>query len=351
MAKKLHLPKTLLDHTIWDKEPNAIWPGTTFVLHRNLANAFFPSKMDATQLRSTFLRLCDGLLHANELSHPTVLKAEELSPVDKEYLFEHFLVAHSFENASNGQGFIVDESGQFLALLNVQDHLQMQWSDTGGAWDNAWSKLSALEMELGKSMEFAYAPRFGYLTSDPHVCGTGLLVRAYLHVPALIHSKQLHAQEEAIRAAGIDNREEAFIGDVLVLSNRYTLGISEENVMSTLHGAAIKWAGREKTLREELRAHESPAIKDEVGRAYGLLMHSYQLQTKEVLDALSLLKLGLDLNWISGIEARQLDALFFRCQRAHLLFALGEEHAEDLSHQRAHCVHDSLKDVVCTIES
>ena len=36
-------------------------------------------------------------------------------------------------------------------------------------------------------------------------------------------------------------------------------------------------------------------IADQVGRAYGVMMHSYSISSKEVLNLLSMLRLGVDL--------------------------------------------------------
>ncbi len=357
MAKNPHLPPTLLDHTLWEKQSNPIWLGTSFSLHRNLARSFFPGKLAQAELQRTLLSLCDGLLTLPQLNHASLLKAEELTPMDKEYLYEHFLSSRSFENTSNGQGFIVDDSGQFLALLNIQDHLQIQWSDSEGTWESAWERLSKIEAELSKRAEFAYSPRFGYLTSDPHLCGTGLIVKAYLHIPALIHSKKLQEllqqeKEESVEATGLGEHEDLWIGDILILRNRFTLGVSEENILSTIHGAAMKWMGAEKSIRKELASQENSAIKDEVCRAYGLLTHSYELKTQEVLEALSLLNLGCDLNWVTGISPMQLDTLFFRCQRAHLLNTLEKQEAtaSEIPHLRAQFLHEQMRPVSCKLE-
>lgn len=357
MKEKIPLPPALLNRTPWESQ-SPIWPATSFVLHRNLAKTFFPAKMQQNLFQQTLLAISDKLLKSSDLSHPILLKAETLSPNDKEYIYEHFLTAQSYENTLVGQGFIIDDTGQFLAQINIQDHLQIQCIDCHGTWETAWNKLNKIETELGNSLEFAYSPRFGYLTSDPNLCGTGLIIQAYLHLPALIHTKQLEEtlqkqKEEGLQFEGIGGRQDEFIGDILVLRNRYTLGLSEETILHTVHLAAMKWMAIEKELRAHLKADNSMVMKDEVCRAFGLLTHSYQLQTKEALDALSLIKLGLDLDWISGATPSKMDALFFNCQRAHLSHCLGETLSDpnETARKRAEFLHKQMQGIVCKIEN
>jgi len=182
---------------------------------------------------------------------------------------------------------------------------------------------------MSRSVEFAFSPRFGYLSSDQFLCGTGLTVLIYLHLPALIHTGQLQEtlvkqKDEAVIATGMQGTLDEIVGDIIVLRNHFTLGLSEENILQSLHSMTMKLMALEKTLRSHLQQGKNVELKDHVSRAYGLLLHSYQLQTKEALDALSMIKLGLDLGWIEGITDQKLNEIFFHCRRAHLLHSLPE---------------------------
>src|SRR3984885_10139069 len=183
---KNKLPQALLDHTPWEKEINPIWLATSFLLHRNLAKFNFPSKMNEQQFEQIRTSLQEQLLKSPLLQNPTALNASEISTVDKEFIYEHFLCFENFQNALTGQGFVVDESGHFLAELNIQNHLQLQLIDCEGSWEKSWNALSRIETEIGNSIDFAFSQKFGYLTAEPTLCGTGLTVQAYLHVPAII---------------------------------------------------------------------------------------------------------------------------------------------------------------------
>ena len=68
------------------------------------------------------------------------------------------------------------------------------------------------------------------------------------------------------------------------------------------------------------------------------------------MSALSLLKLGIDLNWIRGITHPQINDLLFKCRRAYLLVA-EDNHLtqEEVSHKRSELLHRYLKNVILKI--
>jgi protein arginine kinase len=358
MTEKIKLPQSLLEHTPWEKESNPIWLTTSFLLHRNISKFNFPPKMDERQFEQTLTLLKDQLLKSPLLDGPILLKAEEVSAIDKEYLFEHFLCAESFQNTLGGQGFIVDNSSTFIAKLNIQDHLQLQLIDRMGGWEKVWNQLSEIDTAIGSSLEFSFSPKFGFLTSEAFLCGTGLTVKAFLHLPALIHTDQLQEtltkqKEEGIIATGMDGTIDDLVGDLVVISNAYTLGVNEETILHSIHSMSMKLMALEKTLRAHLQTDRNAEIKDQVSRSFGLLLHSYQLQTKEALNALSLVKLGLHLDWIGGITDAKLNTLFFQSRRAHLLHLLNEQQmtdAQEIARKRAEFLHKNMQGVVLKIE-
>ena len=357
--EKIKLPKILIEHTPWETDINSIWLATSFLLHRNLARYNFPPKMNERQLQQTLSNLKDQVLQSTLLKNPTFLNSDEISTLDKEFLFEHFLSLESFQNSITGQGFITNESGRFLGEINIQNHLQIQLTDCQGKWENTWNTLSQIETAIGASTEFAFSSKFGYLTAEPTLCGTGLTVQAYLHLPAIIHMGKLEEtllrqKEEGILMTGIGGNNNEIIGDLMIISNSYTLGINEENIIQSIHSMAMKLMATEKMLRSHLKSENNAQIKDQVSRAFGLLLHSYQLQTKEALGALSLMKLGLHLDWIEGIEDVKLNSLFFQCRKAHLLHILNETQLSDpqvIAHKRAEFLHKNMQGILLKIET
>ncbi len=350
MKENNELPTFLLEHTPWENETNPIWPASSMVLRRNLARHIFPGKQTEVQAAQVLGLLKEAFSKITLLNNPEFLKAESTSLINKEFIFEHFLESEAFQNTLPCQGFILDDSGEFLGMLNIGDHLQLQLLDTTGGWEKTWNRLSSLDTALAHAVDFAFSSRFGYLTADPTLCGTALVVQAYLHLPGLIHTKTLpdaliKQKEEEVIAKSLQGDLEHCVGDMVVLTNDYTLGLTEENILHGIHLTAMKLITSEKALREHLREEKNPEIKDKVSRAFGLLLHSYQITTKEALDSISLMKLGLDLGWVKGITDKKLNAAFFKCRRAHLAYLYKEKilETQDASQKRAAFIHKELQ--------
>lgn len=358
MKENPSLPQILLDHTPWKDEVDPIWPASLFIIHRNLSRFLFPPKLIEGKTSPLLDQLKGSLLASTLIDKPLFLKAPDLSAVDKEFLYEHYLCPNSFQNTTIGQGFVIDDLGRFLALLNIEDHLQLYQLDVKGEWDAAFNRLVALESKLGEQLGYAYSSKFGFLTADPHICGTALIVLVYLHLPALIHTGALgevlvKQNQEEVVATSMEGSLEEIVGDMVVLKNAFTVGLAEEQILRALHGSAMKLISLEKAAREKLKGSNDLEIKDAVSRAFGLLRHSYQLQTKEALNALSLLKLGLDLGWVTGIKDSKLNDIFFKCRHAHLshLFQEKSLDSKELSHRRAEFLHKELESVELKTEN
>ncbi len=337
----------------WDHNPNPIWLGSSLTLNRNLEKFKFPHKLPTDKRKQILSLLIHSLLTSEPLKNPKFFPAEEMSPIQKEFLVEHFLSHHSFHQAYAGEGFVWDETGEFLAVLNLNDHLLLQMLDFQEELEKTWDRLVKVELQLSKSLNFAFSPKFGFLTADSTQCGTGMVGYIFLHLPALFCTNRFEEilkkyQEEGFALTGLQGDPHEFVGDIAVFHNLYTLGLTEENILSSLRTLAMKVVGEEKSMREHFKKEseiEVATIKDKVSRAYAILLHSYQIESIEALKALSLVKLGLDLEWVKGSSQTILNRLLFACRRAHLLCHQEEKKitAEQLPHRRAEFIHQSLE--------
>ncbi len=340
------LPSSFITSTPWEGSSNSIWLGSVFILHRNLDSHLFPSQMSETD-RKQVLTTCAASL-IPQLQNGKVLTQEELTPHIKEYLFEHFILNEGFEQFDTGRGMVIDDTGTFLGLINVEDHIHIHLFEKTTNWDEAYQRLGHLDKELGKSMEFAFSHRFGHLTSDPMVCGTGLAVQTFLHIPALIHSGALTdllcelGHDVIVRGLGQDNQ---FIADIALVENRFKLGVTEPDILNSVHKAAETLAQAEGLAKKKLLDGNDESMKDLVARAFGVLKHAHSLQIEETLTSLSLFELGKQLGWIDGGQSLEFKKCFFTSRRAHLheVFQTQEPIAKnDLILKRAQYLHKEL---------
>lgn len=345
----------------WVNNHNPIWLASTISIQRNIEKFKFPGKLSADRKKQIIALVSKELLSedcisATGLQNPLLIKAEDLGILEKEFLVEHFFSNQSFNQADNGEGFILDESGTFITTLNMRDHVHLQLLDCEGELENSWSRLVKIESILGKHLNYAFSPKFGFLTADPTKCGTGLFATVYLQLPGLIHTHKLEQlldeiQDDGLTITGIQGNPHDIIGDILMIQNNYTLGLTEENIISTIRGVTTKVIGEEIQARHQIKREESADLKDKVSRAFGILIHSYQIEAVEALNALGLIKLGQEAGWISGIKNEELNELFFRCRRAHLLNESQQKIShEELPHKRAEKIHKAFENVKLLIQ-
>ena len=341
----------LQKNKIWSQNDNPLWLASTIQLLRNVEKFNFPSKLNAERSKQLLNFTSREVMNLSELIRPTLLKAEEVSSIEKEFLVEHFLSNQSFHQSAEGEAFVLDESGEFMATLNRRNHIQFELIDTKGELENAWNRLLKIETAVGKTVSYSFSPKYGFLTADPTQCGTALIVTVFLQLSGLVHTEQIDDRleklvDESLSVSGIQGSPTEIIGDVLAIQNNYTLGLTEENIVSSIRTTATKIVVEEHAVRNKIRHDQNAEIKDKVSRAYGILIHSYQIEAVEALNAISLLKLGLDLGWVSGVTMNQLNELFFNCRRAHLLCQFQEKiNQEEIPHKRAEFIHQTLKDV------
>lgn len=344
------LPPTLSTRTPWEEIKNPIWPMTSFILRRSVNPYLFPAQLDEAMASQALSLFQEAFTHVKTLDSPKIFSSNELTPTERELIAEHFLEPAKLQKSGPNQAIVLDNPSTFLGLLNFDDHLELRMFTTQEDWEVSWNRLCQLEKELGALLDFSFNPRFGYLTSSLRDCGTGLKIRAHLHLPGLILKGQLDesleaAQLEGNRALSFEADPGEFIGDLLHLENSFSIGIPENEILSSLIKSASHLAISEKKAREELKTEESAHIKDLVGRAFGLLSHSYELHAKETLGALSLLRLGLSLGWVEGLKDSDLSSLYFFARRAHLHHLENQTISqEELPHKRSQFLREKLRE-------
>lgn len=340
-----------LQKDLWGEQPHPIWLCATLSITRNLQRFLFPNKLDDDQRVQIMGLIGNELTQLSLLQSPEIFKMEECSALDKELLFEHFLSSHPYTHLQKGEAFVLDRSEQFLGSINLADHLQLSILSYSEDLEEGWRRLTALEAAIGAKLQFAFSKTFGYLTAEPAQSGTAFHARSFLQIPAILSLGQLDSicekhKTEEVSIHGLTGSSTDFIGNLVVVANTYTLGVTEEAILTEVRNFATHLLIEEKGLRSRLQREQPVHIKDQVYRAFGLLKNAYQLETAETLNALSWIKLGLDIGWITGHANGHVTTAFFNSRRAHLQQTHQASIAqEDLARERASYLRSQLQNL------
>ncbi|WP_213358160.1 protein arginine kinase [Chlamydiifrater phoenicopteri] len=299
---------------------NPIWFASTLSLSRNLASFQFPHNLDKEQ-RCDILKLVSSAVQETpELTKCQTVSAKETSPKYKEFLHEYFLFSPENQEYSEGQAFITSSTENLLAGVNFDDHLFLHLIDFSAEPENGWHKLVSFETALQKKLSFAFSNNFGFLTTNPELCGTAFSYKAYLHLPGILYTKNsepfLDEKSEVLFQSFLQGTT-SFPGNVVTISNRNTLRLTEENILSSIRLWASKLSIAETAARKKLLDEQPDALSDILSRSIGLLKHSVLLELEEALNALSWIQLGFDLGKIKSARNSWIP-LFWAIRRAHL---------------------------------
>jgi protein arginine kinase len=213
----------------------------------------------------------------------------------------------------------------------------------------AFETVSKCDTELSSKLDFAYHEELGYLTACPTNVGTGMRASAMLHLPGLVLSELINQVIQAVSKIGLAVRglygegTEA-MGNLFQISNQTTLGEKEDEIISRLSKVIETIIEKEHDARQVLIQKRSNTLWDQIGRAYGVLTFAHAMTSKEALNLLSIIKLGVDLGAFPEDRRLPIDELFIDTQPAHLQKSSQQKlNAEERDHLRAQIIRERLK--------
>src|SRR5437870_5428139 len=134
------------------------------------------------------------------------------------------------------------------------------------------------------------------------------------------------------------------MGNLFQISNQTTLGEKEDEIISRLNKVIETIIEKEQDARQVLIQKKPNTLWDQIGRAYGLLTYAHAMTSKEALNLLSVVKLGIDLGAFPEDKRLAIDQLFIETQPAHLQKSTQQKlNAEERDHFRAQIIRERLK--------
>jgi protein arginine kinase len=320
-------------------------------LARNLRNAAFPGwakKPERVRVLEMVRPAVEGLPEMKEAFSESM---DNLSALDKQILVERHLISREHAAKSVGSGLVLNREESLCFMINEEDHLRMQALRPGLQLKQAWTAIDQADTALERRLEYAFNPDVGYLTACPTNLGTGIRVSAMLHLPGLVLAEQINPIIQSVNKLGLAVRglygegTEA-LGNVFQVSNQMTLGETEAAIVERLEKVLSQIIEHEENARDTLLEKKPKIVYNHIGRAYGVLANAHSITSKETMNLLSLMRLGLDLGMFPSSDRSLTDELFILTQPAHLQRQFSEKlTAEERDVLRADMLREHLKSV------
>src|SRR4029078_4608471 len=123
-----------------------------------------------------------------------------------------------------------------------------------------------------------------------------------------------------------------------------TLGEKEDDIINRLSKVIETIIEKEHDARQVLIQRKWNTLSDQIGRAYGILTFAHAMSSKEALNLLSVIKLGIDLGVFPEDRRLPIDELFIDTQPAHLQKSSQQKlNAEERDHLRAQIIRERLR--------
>lgn len=275
-------------------------------LARNINELPFPSIADLKQQKEVERTVTKSLGANPEYKFSLV---NGLANEDKLTLVEKHLISPQLINESTHSGVWLNKDESVSIMVNEEDHIRIQVVLPSLHLEEGYKLADDIDNFLEKDIEFAFEENRGYLTSCPTNVGTGLRASVMLHLPALVLTKQINriltaVSQLGLAVRGIYGEGSESLGNILQISNQVTLGQSESEIIDNLKRVTKQIIDHEYGSRKYLVEENKISVKDKVYRAYGILSNAYTITSKEALELLSYLKLGVDLDLITAIDPK-----------------------------------------------
>jgi protein arginine kinase len=320
-------------------------------LARNIRNLAFPGWAKKAERIRTLETVRIAIQSLPEMSSAFAESMDNLATVDKQILVERHLISREHAAKSAGSGLVLNKDESLCVMINEEDHLRMQALRPGLQLKQAWVALDRFDSDLEKRIDYAFSPELGYLTACPTNLGTGIRVSAMLHLPGLVLAEQVNQIIQSVNKLGLAVRglygegTEA-LGNVFQVSNQMTLGETETDIVERLNKVLLQIIEHEENARGVLLEKKPKMVLNHIGRAYGILANAHSISSKETMNLLSLMRLGIDLGQFPSTERSLIDELFIITQPAHLQKRFSEKlSADERDLLRADMLRARLRDV------
>ena len=284
-------------------------------LARNIAGYKFLSRCTAGEKSAILEKLKEALM-ALDLGDRVFYWSVDKSPLlDRHFLVERHLISRHHAFGKGPRGVVIAKREFFTAMINEEDHLRIQLLKGGCQLSRCAEQINRIDDMIEGKVDYAFSPRYGYLTACPTNVGTGIRVSVMLHLPALKITGQIEkflnaTREMGLAVRGLFGEGSEAAGDFYQLSNQVTLGLSEADIVAQFEKAIIpEIVEHEHAARKELLSRQPELLDDKISRAMALLRNAHLISSQEALFLLSHLRMGINMHEQMGASTPAIQRL------------------------------------------
>jgi protein arginine kinase len=318
-------------------------------LARNIRGVAFPGWAKRADRQRALDQILPAVQLLVEMKDAMVETMDTFGPIEKQVLVERHLISREHAARGLGSGVAINSAQTLSVMINEEDHMRMQSLRGGLQLKEAWKLMDKVDTELESKLDYAFSPKLGYLTACPTNVGTGLRGSAMLHLPGLVIAEQMGQIVQAVtklnlNVRGLYGEGTETHGNLFQLSNQTTIGERETDILERLNKVIHQIVEHEQNARKVLLEKRGRLVADQVGRAYGILTNCQIISSKEALNLLSLILLGIDLGLYGSADFALVDEMFVISQPAHLQKMIDQKlTAEQRDMYRADLVRERLR--------
>jgi len=244
----------------------------------------------------------------------------------------------------------VDVGERTAFLFGGRDHLCITTIEPGLQARAAQERAQHWDQRLEQRLNYAVALDWGYLSTDITELGTAMRASLLFHLPALVEVERFSLLSDVLQERGFRLRKlNDESSSLFWLENRQTIGMSEEVIISKLEDAGRSVVSSEREARTTLLRGRRTEVSERAHRAYGLLQFSRSLSSKEALQLISDLRLGVVCGLLTSIGVPLADSLFFLARDGHISVYCDENNEQqegerNINQARAQLIQDLLRE-------
>ena len=300
---------------------------TRIRLARNLKNIPFVSrytKAEANQILEKVESIVPSLGYGLKF-----LRLDRMDAITKLSLIEKHLISPEFAvDKDKIRAILINEEENICIMINEEDHLRLQIISAGLELENTLNLAIEIDKKLETLVNYAFSEKYGFLTACPTNVGTGLRSSVMVHLPALTLTGNIKKVLEAVNSFGMNIRGiygegSKSQGDIYQISNKQSLGISEEEIIKNLKAVIDRIIEQERMARKILGKSQIE-LEDRVYRSYGVLTNCRKISSEECKELLSDIKLGTDLGIIKELNDLKVNQLILHTKPANLQKYVGK---------------------------